>query len=340
MKIIEKSFVFLQPKNFTMNKNKDSEWYNDFIKTVSNKYHKPRALIEKLMELLGIDDLAARRRLQKKVLFSLDEIEKISVSWNISLDEIMGIGSDSINFKVYRTNFYNPQKKDYEYLQKTAKFLEGLKDNVGSEYIEVCNKLPRFLLVQFPQLLKFYTFRWINKYDLENCETPYPKIIISDKMQKTIDGYLEASKKIKKSNYIFDRFLFENLIADIQYFHEIEMITDAEKELLKKDLFGLKVFLEKTTKTGFFPKTENEVNFYISRVNIDTNYSCFYSKEGMVFRIHVLGEYECKNYDPETVLLFKKLLELKKKSSNLISVTGETVRIQYFKKLQGLIDGL
>ena len=315
-------------------------WYDNFIESLHKKFPKKSKLVEELVKLLDIESVLAYRRLRKEVYFSSSEIVKISSAWEISMDKIIGVNNDKINFQMFPVNFYNPQKADLDYLQTTIQLFNRLKDNSFSEYIEVCNKLPRSLVVRFPHVRNFYKFMWMYKYDIENQDIPYSKVIFSEQMQKIMEDYVNSTMNIKEISYIFDKFLFNHLIEEIHYFHEIKLITDTEKESIKNDLLKLLNFLLESANIGKFSDTQNKLNLYVSHINIDTNYSCFSNEEYKIFRVHLFGEYESKNYNPEIVLNFMKLLQLKKNSAVLISGSDKKSRIEYFAKQREIIEKL
>jgi hypothetical protein len=110
------------------------------------------------------------------------------------------------------------------------------------------------------------------------------------------------------------------------------MITDDEKELIRQDLYTLLDYLFQIVSNGYFPKTknENEVNFYISQINIDTNYSYLRTKNLKVCRIHVFNKHEIYTYDPELAENFRIWMQLKERSSILISKVDQKSRIEIF----------
>ena len=317
----------------------NKNWYDRFMETLNKKFPKNALLVQALVDLLPIEKEAVYRRLRRDVFFTSEEIAKISFAWNISMDKIVGVDSDKVNFQMYPVNFYDPKKSDLDYLQKTIQLFSRLKEGVFSEYIEVCNKIPRSLFVRFPHIRNFYKFIWMYKYDSENNEVPYSKVVFSEQMQKIMSDYVISTGNITEMHYIFDKSIFNDFIDDVRYFHEIDLIIGEEKELIKKDLLKLLEFLSDATKTGIFPDTKNKIYLYVSHINIDTSYSSFCTDDYKVFRVHIFGEYESKNYDATTVLNFKKLLQSKKHTAYKISADDEKSRKKYFSEQRELIEG-
>jgi len=317
-----------------------TKWYDDFIKNLNKKNPNNKLLATELMDLLGIERTAVYRRLRKEILFSFDEIEKIAVAWNISIDKIMAINSDKISFEMYPLNYFNPTNENLDYIQGIIKKFKNYKNSINSEYIEICNKLPRSLIFRFPNISKFYVFVWLYQYDDECFDIPYSNVSIPEKIQKIMTDYYLATSSVNETSYIFDNYIFDHYVERIRYFHDIDLITDEEIKLLKKDLLSLLKYLSAATKLGILEDTKNKINFYISKINIETNYSYFCANDFKSLRINVFSDYEIKNHDFKTVLYFQKIIKSIQRTSIKISETDEIYRKKYFLKQEDLINSL
>jgi hypothetical protein len=140
--------------------------------------------------------------------------------------------------------------------------------------------------------------------------------------------------------YIWDPMMFNYLVNDIRYFTSIYLITEEDKELLKSELFAFLDYMSVVSSKGCFPETGNRVNLYISQINLDTNYSYFYSKDIRVSRVRTFIKHEMSSTDVEMTESFKKWLNLKRRSSIQISGVDELKRIEFFMKQRQLIDSL
>ena len=319
--------------------NKDI-WYDHFLKSLYEKYPKKGKLAEALMDLLCIEREAAYRRLRKDVAFPFQEILKIAFTWNISLNEIVGINAKNVPFFMRQLSYLNPSEMELDALRETTQVLQKVIPSFDNEYMEICNKLPRSLIANFTSLNKFYLFKWEYQYGNEETALPYFKTIIPEKMHKAMVNYYMAIKNVTTLNYIFDHMLFDFLVCDVRYFHSIKLITDEEKELIKQDIHSLLDYMSEVASKGYYKVPENKVNIYISRINIDTNYSYLYTKLCKICRIHVFSKYEIYSTDIEMVNRFKKWMQLKKRTSIQISEVDEIARIEYFTRQRQLVDSL
>ena len=315
-------------------------WNDHFINALYKKYPKKKQLVQALTKLLSIENEAVYRRLRQDVLFSMPEVFKIASAWDISLDEIIGSTAGYISFQMRQINYLDPIDKDIKFLQFIIQSINHLRHFPDTEFMDICNKLPRQFFAGYAYLNQFYLFKWMFQYGDESENIPFSKTIISNEKLKLTADYYRAIKHVPNTNFIFDRRLFDYLINDIQYFHSIYMITDEEKELIKNDLYALLDYLLEVANKGYYPETQNRVNLYVSQLNIDTNYSYTFTPEANVCYIHVFEKYEIYTFNAEMVTNFKKWMQLKKRTSVKISEVDEKSRIDFFAKQRHLIDSL
>jgi len=314
-------------------------WYDAFMERLSQKYPKKSKLAEALMDLLSIERESAYRRLRGEIMFPACELVKIALAWNISLDEIIGTESQQIIFKTRLLNFTNPSKEELETMQKLIQGLDALKNIPDLEYLEVCNKMPRSLTAGFPYLRRFQLLEWL--YQCTNEEVlPFSQVDFPPEIAKLSSEYYMCVKNLTSVGYIWDYTLFDSVMCSIRYFHSIDLITDEEKELIRNDLYALLDYMSEVAIKGCWLETGNKVNLYISHINIDTNYSYYYSETVKICRVHAFVKNEIATDNPATVEDFRNWMQFKKRSSVLISETNEKARVEFFKKQRQLIDEL
>jgi len=318
----------------------NEEWYDVFLDTLYKKYPKKNQLVDALMDILCIEREAVYRRLRKHVMFPANEIIKIASVCNISLDKITNVDGGKINFLMHQVNYTEPSEYDVQYLRNNVKLLKGLGTSSKSEFMAICNKLPRSLNAGFPSLYRFFLFKWEYQYGNSGVTIPYSQINIPESIRQISSDFYTSMRYIANTDYVFDHNMLDYFVGDIRYFHSIHLISDSEKELIKKDLHTLLNYLSNIAGYGCFPETKNKVNIYISQINIDTNYSCFCDENMKTFRIHVFNKYEMQTYDDATVSKFRNWMQLKKRAAIQISVTDEKSRIDFFRNQNQLVDSL
>ena len=316
------------------------DWYDAFLEALYKKYPKKSKLTEALMDLLAIERESTYRRLRKEIIFPAHEIAKIASEWNISLDEIVGNKSEDIILKTRLWNFLNPSDGDVKYVENIIQNLSNAKNCANMEFTEVSNKLPRALSFGFLHLNKFLLFKWMCQYVNEGNLPSFSQVSFPEKTLELMSGYYVSAKNVAVTNFIWDAKIFEYLVCDILYFHSVYLISDAEKELVKKDLYELLDYMSKVATKGCWLETNNEVKLYISYISIDTNYSYFYSDEFKVCRVHAFGKNDIYTNNLEMIENFKYWMNSKKRTSVQISEADERSRIEFFRQQRQLVDTL
>jgi len=315
-------------------------WYDYLLETLMARYPKRVKLVAALIDLLNLEREAVYRRLRKDVLFTPHEIVKIASAWNISLDEITNINNGTVSFTMKAINYLNPSEEEFHEIQKRIRRLEHLKKTQNSEYLAVCNRLPRSLTTGYPLLYRFDIFRWAYQYSNEPVTPIFSKITISEQLTQEMADFYLLMKQVSNFSYIWDSLIFEHIVHEVLYFHSILLITDEEKELLRAELLTLLDYMSEVANKGYFPETKKKVNLYISKINIDTNYSYFYTEKLRICRIHAFEKHDIFTFDTRMVEDFRTWMQLKKRTSIQISEVDEKSRIDFFMKQRNLVENM
>ena len=318
----------------------ENTWYDAFLEAIREKFPKKAQLTQEIMDLLCLEREAVYRRLRKDVVFPAQEVVKIASTWNISLDEILGLNTGNIVFGMQPLNYLDPSKKEFLNMQQRVKNLDHLHTSYESEYMEISNKIPRPLIIGFLNLYRFRIFNWASQYNNNKPYKEFAQITIPENILVEFKRYKKNIMQVKNTHYIFDHGMFDYMVHCIKYFHSILLITNEEKELLQKELYELLDYLMLIANKGYYPETHNKVTMYISQLTIDTNYSYFYTDKLKVCRVHAFGKFDISSYDLDMVSNFRTWMNLKKKSSIQISEVNEKKRIEYFNMQRELVDSL
>lgn len=318
----------------------NSAWYDYFLESLYSRHSKKSRLIEELMDLLSLEREAVYRRLRKDVLFTSNEIAKIAGAWNISLDAITKVNAGIVTFSMKAINYLNPSEEELVEIQKRVRRLEHLRKTSDSEYMAVCNRLPRSLTTGFPFLYRFDIFRWNYQYGNEEVMPAFKDTAISQQLFQEMADYATLIKYTSNTSYIWDSRIVEHVVQEILYFHSILLITDEEKESLKNELIEFLDYMSDVASRGYFPETKQKVNIYISKMSIGTNYSYHYTEKLKICRIHAFDKHDIFSFDTKMVEDFRTWMQLKKRTSVQISEVDEKSRIDFFMKQRDLVNGM
>ncbi|MDR0863785.1 MAG: hypothetical protein LBO74_02480 [Candidatus Symbiothrix sp.] len=316
-------------------------WYDSFLEMLNEQFPKKSQLIEALMDLLLLEREAIYRRLRKDVLFTIYEVATIARAWNISLDNVINnIPGGDPAFRLKMLRCVNPTAKDLKMMKDFVDSLSSLKDDPNAEYIEVCNLLPRALMSPYTYLAKFYTFTWQYRYGGEKNTASFSNTIPSEKMREFEIAHFNAIINIPNVHSIWDAQIFQYLVNEINYFASIYLITPEEVNLIKQDIYAFLDYMENVLIQGHFPETNNKIHLYISRINIDTGYACYYSDKIKASKIRTFVMNVTVSKDVRLFNNLRTWLHLKKRAAIQISGTDEKRRIDFFRQQRQLVDSI
>ena len=315
-------------------------WYDIFMGVLHKKFPKRSQLTTELMDLLSLEREAVYRRLRKEVVFTSQELVTMVTTFGISLDEIAGINSEQFSFQLKPMNYLEPSAEEQDFMRGIIQYITFFQDYPDSELMDICNKVPHSLLAGYKHLNQFYLFKWKYLYGNTGEVSPYSQVIMSEAEQQIMTDYYNAIKQIPNSSFIWDNKIFEYLIMDIKYFSSIYLITEAEKELIKKDLFSLLDYMMEVANKGCYPETQNKVSLYISQLNVETNYTYTMAPQANICFVIAFEIYEIFSLNSEMVTNFMAWMQLKKRTSTQISEVDEKSRIEFFTKQRQLVEKL
>lgn len=147
------------------------------------------SLVDEIADLLEISNDSAYRRIRGEKSLSLQEVQKMAGTYQISLDDLIGNPSNSVTF---RTNFLEEGSYSFvDWLKGLLEFTLGAGQAEESEAIFILNELSIFHIIQIPEVCAFKLFFW-KKSNLDFPGYRELKFRVED----LEDEVLELSKKI------------------------------------------------------------------------------------------------------------------------------------------------
>ncbi len=315
-----------------------TQFYDMFLASLTERYPHKADLVNALVNTLHLEKESVYRRLRKDVYFSADEMLKIASAWDISLDNIAYPNPQKVRpFQLKLVEFADPKEDDYDFLERHNKNLELVAKDSGGQMFEVLNSVPYRQYLQSEILTRFFTMKWLYKYDFSGRARPLSEIHISDRMRKLHEDHTRWSFGIPEVNSVNDSRMTHNLIGEIIYYHSIGMVTDEEVAMLKKDLLILTDYVEEAAERGSFPSGQ-KFNFYLSHTWVDSEFILIKSRQ---FNLSLVRLFERNMLGSTDNVVFEKLLNKAKsikRSSVLLSGSNDLQRIEFFTSRRKLID--
>jgi hypothetical protein len=294
-----------------------------------------------LMNTLGIGKEAVYRRLRDEVPFTFEEASLISRTLQISLDRIASVNRENIAICQLHTTM-NDEDPIESYYQSMNNFIQNydlVKDDPGAEWYMASNTIPMVFFLDHEYLSKFLLYKWIYQQDKISRIKYYRELEVPETVRDMQLNYTDITKAVSSTSFIWDNMMFLSLINDIRYFCDINLITDEEKELLKKELSDMIDILEDLATKGEH-ENGNKVFIYISTINFEATYSYLYSSKLKLSFIRLFSINTLSTTDKHIFEYQRDWIQSLKKYATLISVSGEMQRIQFFEKQRMLINKL
>ena len=147
------------------------------------------------------------------------------------------------------------------------------------------------------------------------------------------------TQQMKTTDYIWDNTVFEHVVRDIQFFSEIHLVSEEDKELIKDDLLLLTDELEELAGKGKY-ETGNDVRIYISNIKFDATYSYVATPPSHISMIRIYSINAITTQDDGMFRSLKEWVQSLKKFSTQISESGEMQRIRFFNEQREIINTL
>ena len=231
-----------------------------------------------------------------------------------------------------------PFETYYSILEKQVELFRKAKEEEYSEIGTSSNIIPLTLSLNYNMLSKFRLFKWMYQNDNIKCKH-FEEMEIPQKIVDKQKEYANAINHIHSVDYIWDNMIFSHLINDIQYFCDIHLISDEDKNLLKEELFRVADDLEELATRGK-SQMGNDIRIYISNINFEATYSYLDTNTVQLSLIRIYSINSISTQDSEMFRGLKEWIQSLKKFSTLISESGEMQRIQFFKQQREIIGTL
>jgi hypothetical protein len=279
---------------------------------------------------LDISRESAYRRIRGDIPFTLDELVKLTTNMDLSIDTIFeqekenGLFDDFSKIEKKTINFFVLMINKYDGL------LEKIKCSKKIEVIVALNTFPPPFCTCFSNLFKFSYYKWLYQ-DNDNFRIRlFSEVILPDEaisfQKKTKKNFIPGSNV----TIILDKNIFRNLIKEIQYYYQRQLLTFDEMLLLKEDTLNLIEEYEKIVQTG--SSGSAKVQIYLSSlcVNSNTVYYDFGSNADSLFWI--VTTYPVVIQNTRFISLQLKWLNLLKRQSVLVTQSNEIMQAEFFSQ--------
>lgn len=311
------------------------------IENIKDKLGPNVSFVDDLAELLDISNDSAYRRIRGDKSFSVDELKKVCLHYNISFDQILGQQSTNISFTPVNVGI--EPKSILNYLQHIRDDLVNVETFADKEVQYLAKDIPAMQLFQFPAISAFKMFFWQKtiaanphfenlKFKLEEGS---PEVVQLSK--EILDTYIKVP-----STEIWSEETVISLVTQIKYYSESGWFEDpAEVDYLFDQVIALldhmdaQAAAECKFKDGQKPiQKAGNFKLYINDLVLPNNTICVRTNdEWMVYISHNVMNF-LKSYNKHFGFTTHSTITNLIKRSTLISGVGERERNKFFSKLK------
>ena len=313
----------------------------NLLRALEKKLPNKAELVETLMKILFMEKGAVYRRLRGEVPFSIFEVVNIAEKLNISINNLIYadyVKTDLFELKI--VEYTNMSDADYNQWEDYISLIGLAKNDPLSEIAESSNILPLLIYGNFDSLSKFFLF----KYQYLYCETEsrmsFDNLVFPERLNRIYHAYFETTKNFSKTIFIWDPMIFQYLATDILFFLNTNLISKENVQELKNDLLALLKYIEEIALHGYFEETGNPVDFYISDVNLYSDYSYVRFNDVRLSHVRTLILNSVVSTFQSSYDIIKRWIQSLKKSSTLITQSGAVYRAEFFEKQRRIVAEL
>lgn len=311
---------------------------------IKNKLPGHLSLVDEVANILDVSTDSAYRRIRGEKPMILEELYKLCIHFQISLDRFMNLQSDAF---LFTGNIVNTSDFQYDSYLKSVlgnmKYISGFKER---QMYYSCKDIPIFHHFHYKEIAAFKRYVWMKGIfaSPEFANKKFSLADYSDELfelgQKSLNIYNQAN-----SVEIWNIESINSSLRQIEFYHESNMFSNEEEIVLIYDAFEkLILHLERQADLGYkFLASDEQASpqgkyqMYFNEMVIGDN-SVLAVLDGTktAFIIHTVINIMvtrdirfCDNlYDSMNHLM---------RCSTLISTVSERERSRFFKYLRGRI---
>ncbi len=334
----QESIVFLSSyfmDNFALNKK--------IISAIKQQISKNETVAGVLIDLLPLSKESIYRRLRGEITFTFEEIIKISNRFGVSIDDI--VDSGVVSTKWITLNMYdffsleNYFERYFERLDEKTEIIHNIHTAKNSNFRSACNTIPHPFIMSYMKLSQLWHYKWNYLTKGASPNFALSNMILPEGLIDKEIHYAHILQEISHTAYILDQNIFAFTVNDIRYFLSQKLISNNELQQLKQELLDVISDMEILSETGCY-KSGMNVMLFLSKINIDGSYYYFEydKKHSCSQRIFYVDRFDIKN--EKFSIRQKEWIDSLKRTSTLLTQSGDRIRFDFFEDQRKLVKSL
>ena len=310
------------------------------VKKIGENIPKSKKTIEYITDVLKIGRESTYRRMRGDIPFTFEEISKLALNLNFSIDEIVGRNKGSYNVlsDLNHEELSDLNERFFMIHSKYYDVTDAIGKSKDTEIMFSINRLNSFFFSDFDILFKFYYYKWMYQYGgifqnqlFSEIEIPSQVLSVKQKLNSVIHT-------IKNVTFILDQNIFLKFLQEIQCYYNRKLISEEELQNIKNELLRFLNYIETVLQTGV-NKTGSNYYFYLSMLDIDAN-SVYGTYDGNSFLQYWIYADAATVANEEMINSHKNWITSLKRQSVLISQSNEISQAMFLDRQREYINNI
>lgn len=296
-----------------------------------------------LTELLNLSKESVYRRLRGQIPFTITEIIEISKHFGFSIEEI--INQKYFNFEkdIEEDNQSEWQDIDitnYQLFSGNVELYKNLhKAKKASSFI-VSTRIPVFFTMSFDRITTFYLYKMAHQLMDVPLDFYFSDFEINNAATSLRQQFIYYYNRIRDLTILIDKNCFQNVINEINYFYERNLLSVEDRTQLKEELFLVLDLVEQIARKGY-NDCDTKVDLFISSIGVEANYAYYQFDNNSLSYCWTYGFNNITvNKDRNTTRIYRKWFDSLKKYSTYITRCNHKQSSEFIKHQRKIIESM
>lgn len=312
----------------------------ELISAMESHVQGTSSMVNTVSEILDMGKESVYRRFRGEVLFTFDEVAKLTRRLNISVDDLVGLKNvrravfnlESLPSKLPLPTDYLALVRDY------VQVIQNLGKHASGSMSVAYSTIPFHFMLPYKFLMRFSMLRWMNQ---QNGPVPlaFSEIELPPEFEVLQQQFAAAKELVPYAQFLLDGNVFSSFLREMHYFAKSKLLAPEDFSRIRKELLSVLDDLEILAGRGT-TEAGNEVLIYISQVDFKASYSYFEYNGHALCSLRLYGVNRICSVNPEICRIQQNWIDSLKRYSTLISQSGEIQRSDYLHTQRSLIKNM
>lgn len=165
----------------------------------------------------------------------------------------------------------------------------------------------------------------------------FSRFAVPQKVTDVHKAFIQAGRSIQNTSFVLNRNIFITLAKDILFFSRLNLLTKADVQQIREELIDMLYNLESIAASGIW-NVDKEISFYLSNMDFESSYTYIECQDFELSILRVFSFGSITSSKSNVCQAHKQWVDSLKRSSTLISRSGDVHRAEYFNEQRELLN--